>query len=70
MTRYEKEPTFQNNLLIYDGIYYQIGEEHKEFLAEKMMDDDYYILTLAAIARELHIAGIYRAKVIWRLDFR
>lgn len=63
MTRYEKEPTFQNNLLIYDGIYYQIGEEHKEFLAEKMMDDDYYILILAAIARELHIAGIYRAKV-------
>lgn len=63
VTKYEKEPTFQNNLLVYEGMYYQIGEEHKEFLAEKMMDEDYYILTLAAIARELHIAGIYRAKV-------
>lgn len=63
VTRYEKEPTFQNNLLVYDGRYYQIGEEHKEFLAEKMQDEDYYILTLAAVARELHVAGIYRARV-------
>lgn len=63
VTRYDKEPTFQNNLLVYDGIYYQIGEEHKEFLADKMMDEDYYILTLAAIARELHLAGIYNSKV-------
>ncbi len=35
VTRYEKEPTFQNNLLVYQGVYYQIGEEHKEFRAEK-----------------------------------
>ena len=28
---YDKEPTFKNNLLIYDGKYYIIGEEHKEF---------------------------------------
>ena len=32
------------------GMYYQIGEEHKEFCAEKTQDDDYYVLTLAAIA--------------------
>lgn len=63
VTRYDKEPTFQNNLLVYDEVYYQIGEEHKEFLAEKMLDEDYYILTLAAIARELHLAGIYSTKV-------
>ena len=23
------------NLLVYNGLYYQIGEEHKEFCAEK-----------------------------------
>lgn len=52
---YEKEPTFKSNLLIYEGRYYIIGEEHKEFISDKMTDSDYYILTLAAIARELHI---------------
>ena len=53
VARYDKEPIFQNNLLVYNGMYYQIGEEHKEFCAEKTQDEDYYVLTLAAIAREL-----------------
>ena len=35
VVRYEKEPIFQNNLLVYNGLYYQIGEEHKEFCAGK-----------------------------------
>ena len=49
----DTEPTFKNDLLIYQGHYYQIGVGHKEYAAEKVMDEDYYILTLAAIAREL-----------------
>ena len=60
---YDKEPTFKNNLLIYNGKYYLIGEEHKEFKADKMEDNDYYILTLAAIARELNIRKITSARV-------
>ena len=48
VARYDKEPIFQNNLLVYNGMYYQIGEEHKEFCAEKTQDEDYYVLTLAA----------------------
>ena len=63
VVRYENEPIFQNNLLVYNGLYYQIGEEHKEFCAEKTQDDDYYVLTLAAIARELEGKGMNRAKV-------
>ena len=63
VTRYEKEPTFQNNLMIYNGLYYQVGEEHKEFQAEKTGDEDYYILTLAAIASELDSKGLNQAKV-------
>lgn len=63
VTRYEKEPTFQNNLLVYQGVYYQIGEEHKEFRAEKTEDEDYYILTLAAFASELESKGVDQAKV-------
>ena len=63
VTRYEKEPIFQNNLLVYNGMYYQIGEEHKEFCAEKTQDEDYYVLTLAAIAKEMEGKGMNQAKV-------
>ena len=42
---FDKEPTFKSNLLVYEGRYYLIGEEHKEFTADKMADSDYYILT-------------------------
>ena len=60
---YDKEPTFKENLLVYNGRYYLVGEEHKEFLSDKMADNDYYILTLAAIAKELNIRHITSAKV-------
>lgn len=60
---YDKEPTFKSNLLIYEGKYYLIGEEHKEFISDKMTDGDYYILTLAAVARELNIRRLTSARV-------
>ena len=47
---HDTEPLFTKDLLVYEGRYYLIGEGHKEFLPEKMQDEDYYILTLAAIA--------------------
>ena len=59
----DREPTFQQNLLIYAGRYYLIGEGHKEFTAEKMLDSDHYILTLAAIARELDVRSLTSARV-------
>lgn len=58
VTVYNKEPIFKENLLVWNGKYYLIGTEHKEFSADKMLDEDYYVLSLAAIARELHIAGM------------
>ena len=60
---YESEPLFTADMLTYEGRYYLIGEGHKEFLAEKTMDDDYYLLTLVAIARELALAGLTEASV-------
>lgn len=60
---YDSEPVFQGNILEYNNRYYRIGEGHKAFLADKSMDDDFYILNLAVIARELHRVGIYEAKV-------
>ena len=60
---FDQEPTFNNNLLVYNDRYYIIGEEHKEFTADKMRDMDYYILTLAAIACELDHREAYSAHV-------
>ena len=55
VTSFDKEPTFKSNLLVFENRYYLVGEEHREFTADKMADSDYYILTLAAIGRELNI---------------
>ena len=55
---YEKEPIFTADALFYNGTYYGIGEDHKEFIPDKMTDQDYYILTLAAIVRELERANM------------
>ena len=63
VTAYETEPIFSGNILEYGGIYYRIGEGHKEFIADKAMDVDYYILTLMAVARELNVYGIREANV-------
>ena len=60
---YDTEPVFQGNILEYDNKYYRLGEGHKAFLADKSMDDDFYTLNLAVIARELQRVGIYEAKV-------
>jgi plasmid segregation protein ParM len=60
---YDKEPTFKSNLLVCGSKFYLIGEGHKEFVSDKMTDSDYYILTLAAIARELRIRKLTSASV-------
>lgn len=60
---YDTEPVFQGNILEYNNKFYRVGEGHKSFLADKSMDDDFYILNLAVIARELQRVGVYDAKV-------
>ena len=59
----ETEPIFTGDLLKWNGMYYSIGVGHKEFTADKFLDEDYYALTLAAIARELRREHITEAKV-------
>ena len=63
VTAHDKEPTFKSDLLIYENRYYTIGEEHKEFIPDKALDQDYYLLTLAAIARELRLRSMATARV-------
>ena len=64
ITSYDNEPPFTKDMLIYNGKYYLIGEGHKEFLRDKVQDNDYYCLTLVAIAMELMDANVYEADVV------
>ena len=60
---YETEPIFTGNILEYNDIFYRIGEGHKEFIPDKAIDEEYYLLTLMAIARELNVFSIQEAEV-------
>ena len=60
---YDSEPLFTADMLSFNGKYYLIGEGHKEFVSDKIKDEDYYILTLAAIAKELKAEDITEADV-------
>ena len=61
---YDSEPLFTGDMLIYNGRYYLIGEGHKEFIADKIRDEDYYLLTLVAIAKELKNAELTEANIV------
>jgi plasmid segregation protein ParM len=60
---YDSKPTFDGNALLYKGVHYKIGEGHKAFVADKVSDNEFYVMTLAAIARELNHHGITSADV-------
>lgn len=60
---FDTEPIFKDNMLVYNNKYYLIGNDHKEFIPDKIFDDDYYILTLAGIAKELNFHKIYFADI-------
>ena len=63
LVAYDTEPIFSGSILEYDGKFYRVGEGHKPFVADKATDDDNYVLTLMAVAKELNIAGIREADV-------
>ena len=63
LVTYDTEPIFSGSILEYDGKFYRVGEGHKTFVAGKATDDDNYILTLMAVAKEMNIAGIREANV-------
>ena len=58
------EPAFYDDVLEYDGKYYKVGTARETVLENKVENDDYYLLTLAAIAKELHIRGKSEANVV------
>lgn len=58
------EPALLDNLVEYQNRYYKIGTNRMEVKDTKVTDESYYILTLAALAKELMLCGKYRAKII------
>ena len=64
ISTYDSEPLFTADMLTFNGRYYLIGEGHKEFAPDKVKDEDYYVLTLAAIAKELKAENLTEAHVV------
>ncbi len=64
ITAYDHEPLFTADMLVYGGRYYLIGEGHKEFAPDKIKDEDYYVLTLAAVAKELKAENLTEAHIV------
>ena len=53
LAEYEHEPYTQKNVLCYDGKYYIVGSGRQPLQKDKTADENYYLLTLAAIAKEI-----------------
>ena len=47
------EPAFALDKLYWAGRWYAVGDGHKEFIDNKTLDDDYLLLTMVAVAKEL-----------------
>ena len=63
LVAHEHEPYTLNNVLEYGGKFYRVGEGHKGFVADKSTDGDFYLLTLAAIAKELEQYRLFTASL-------
>lgn len=60
LVRYTSEPgRFMNeDILEYQGTFYTLSETRMPFKADKTVDEDYFILTLFALALEAKSRGI------------
>ena len=60
LVEYEHEPYTQKDVLEHGGKYYVVGSARQPLQRDKTATEDYYLLTLAAIARELDYRGAER----------
>lgn len=54
----DTEPVMSTDYLYYEGKYYVLDQGHKNYTKDKVADDDFYILTVAAIAKELYLRNV------------
>lgn len=57
LVAYEHEPYTSKNVLEHGGLYYVVGSGRQPLQKDKTLTEDYYLLTLAAIAKELEHRG-------------
>ena len=60
LVEYEHEPYTQKDVLEHGGKYYVVGSSRQPLQRDKTATEDYYLLTLAAIAKELDYRGAER----------
>ncbi|MCM1497914.1 MAG: ParM/StbA family protein [Clostridium sp.] len=58
------EPAFFDNILELNSVYYKIGGKRLEVRDTKVENDNFYFLTLAAMAKELNRRGLRNASVL------
>lgn len=58
------KPPVVENSLYYDGSYYCIGGERKTVVEDKTADEDFFLLTLAAVAKELKTRGLSHDAIV------
>ncbi len=59
----EEEPIVSKSFVRYKDKFYVIGESHLVYQGNKTDSEDFYILTLAALAEELKFRGLHEANV-------
>ena len=64
LVEYEHEPYTQKNVLEYGGRYFVVGSGRQPLQRDKTRTEDYYLLTLAAIAKELEYRGAERSAAV------
>ena len=58
------EPAFFDDVLEYENRYYKVGTKRDAVMDNKTVNDDYYLLTLASIAKELKLRGSREATIV------
>lgn len=58
------EPAFFDNVVEWNGVYYKIGGKRLEVRDTKVENDNFYLLTLASVAKELNRRGMRNTNVL------
>ena len=60
---YKTKPAFEGKILHINNMYYRIGEGHKEYIPDKTVDEEFRLLTIAAICDECRSCGYYEGNI-------
>lgn len=60
---YKTNPAFEGRILHIGEMYYRIGEGHKEYIPDKTVDEEFRLLTIAAICDECRNCGFYEGNI-------